>query len=85
MATKKWPISRIVEIHWKDACGRGGWGSVQEYMQHSTASVMTVGYLLKDESDQVTVCTSQGIDIDDVNQAISIPKAWVKSMKVLRK
>jgi hypothetical protein len=81
----KWPLTKVVEVAWFDANTRSRWGSLQEYMEHDVAPVLTVGYLLKDDDQQVTIITSQGADFDDINGAIAIPKDWVAKMKVLRK
>lgn len=89
MATKakrmSWPPSKVVEVSWFDANARGAWGSASDYMQHSIAPVLTVGYLLKQDKKEVIVVQSVGADFDDCNGAIAIPLSWIAKMKVLRK
>ena len=85
MAKPKWPISKVVEISWFDANARGGWSSREDYMMHSIAPVLTVGYLFKQTDKEVMVVGTQGADFDDVNGAIAIPLSWIVKMKVLRK
>jgi hypothetical protein len=82
---QKWPIGKVVEISWFDAAARSRWDSAEEYYNHEIAPVVTVGYLLRDDSKQVTVIQSQGADMDDVNGGIAIPKSWIVKIKVLRK
>ena len=85
MAKLKWPLTKVVEIHWYDANARSSWGSRQDYLEHSIAQVVTVGYLFKQNDKEVMVVSSQGVDFDDCNGGISIPLTWISKMKVIRK
>lgn len=84
-AGAKWPITTVVEISWSDANTRGRWGSREEYLQHKPAPIVSVGYLLVKDKEKVTIIQSQGVDFDDVADAICIPTDWITRMKVLRK
>jgi hypothetical protein len=79
------PISTIVEVYWFDAHSRGGWDSVESYLEHDIAPVVTVGYLLRETKKSITITQTQGIEQNDVNGAIAIPLSWIVKKKVLRK
>jgi hypothetical protein len=85
MATKSWPITKVVEVHWFDACAKSGWDSTQEYLAHDIAPVVSIGYLLKETKQAITLVQSQVTDWHDCSAAISIPKSWIVKMKVLRR
>lgn len=68
-------LSEVIIVRWRDANTRGGWGCKDEYLCHDVANVLTVGFLLRETKDIITVATNQG-DFDDINQAIAIPKEW---------
>lgn len=57
---------------------------ISVYEAHTTANCKTVGYLLKNTREEITVVLSQ-CDNEDLNQCITIPKAWVRKIKVLRR
>ena len=77
-------LTKIVEVHWRDANGRSGWADRREYEEHSPASIVSVGYLLKRTKDHVTIVMSLG-EGEEINQAMSIPRDWVMKYRVIRK
>lgn len=85
MANRKWPLTTVLEISWYDANAKSRWGSLEEYLEHDIAPVLSTGYLLKESKKSITLIQSMGTDWDDVNGAIAIPKSWIIKRKVLRK
>lgn len=81
----KWPLTKVLEVTWFDANAKSGWGSREEYNQHDIAPVVSIGYLLRESKRSITLVSSQGVDWDDVNGAIAIPKSWIAKQKILRK
>lgn len=81
----KWPLRKVVLVEWLDSATKGGWRNVKDYRDNAKpAACRTVGYLLKDTGDHVTIVQSQG-NVDDCTDAMSIPKACITSTKVLRR
>ena len=77
-------LGKIVEVHWVDACARGGWDDPEFYEDLSPVQVRTAGYQLKRNKECITIASTESID-NSINQAISIPIAWCKKIKVIRK
>ena len=77
-------LTKIVEVSWYDANGRGGWADRQDYESHGPAKIISVGYLLKRTKKFITLVGSQG-EGDDVNQAMSIPMPWCSKIRIIRK
>ena len=75
--------SFMVMVEWADACGRDGWAPLEEYLEHSPASVKTVGWLINKNSEFTTVALSI-CETGDVSQAVSIPSVWVRKIKYLK-
>ena len=80
----KLPLTKVVELKWRDACTMGGWRAAEHYLQHEPMPITTVGYLLKDTKSAVTIVQSQSSD-GDFNDCITVPKDWVVGIKVIRK
>lgn len=74
-------LNQIVIVHWKDATTVGGWNTRSAYLDHRPSSIVTVGFLLKKTKSEVTVVTTQATGYDDYNQAITIPRPWITSIK----
>lgn len=79
------PLTKIVLVLWRDANARGQWGSRSDYMQHNTAEIVSVGFLLKHTEDEITLVSNQDANWPDCNGAISIPSTWIISIKHLAK
>ena len=82
---KKWPPTRVVEVSWFDANARGSWGTVEEYMHHTSAPCLSVGYLLKQDNKEVILVQSVATDHDTCTDAIAIPRGWIAKIRTLRK
>ena len=74
-------LNQIVVVHWKDATTVGGWNTRSAYLDHRPSSIVTVGFLLKKTKREITVVTTQDTSSGDYNQAISIPRSWVTSIR----
>lgn len=86
MAKKSaWPLTKVVEVSWFDANGRGAWGSVEEHLEHKVAPIISIGYLLKEDKDQITIFMNQDAEAEDISQCIAIPRSWVAQIRVIKK
>ena len=80
---KQFPLHKVVEVHWNDACSMSGWRDISQYRTHKPSSVVSVGYLLKKTKKVVTLVMTQGEE-DDCNGAMAIPVPWITKYRVLR-
>lgn len=71
----------VVQIIWQDANGHSGWAPRKEYEELAPEPIMTVGCLLREDKDSITLVSSQSEY--SCNQAIAIPKAWITARKTL--
>ena len=78
----KFPLNKVVVVYWKDACSTEGWDSIDSYLDHTPIDVVTCGFLLTSPPDYVTVTTTQSSH-KQINQAMSIPKAWISKVVTL--
>lgn len=83
MSEDKFPLSKMVEVEWHDACGSAGWKDIAEYNNLVPMKCRTVGYLLKQSKKEITIALTQAVN-HDLNQSICIPAAWVTKIRKLR-
>lgn len=79
----KFPLNKIVEVEWFDACGYGKWDGLKEYEELEPMPCKTAGYLLKKTKDKITILSTQSAD-EGGNGGISIPIPWIKKIRVLK-
>ena len=77
---------KLIEVEWEDIVSMGGWHSEPP---SETAKIVTVGYLLKETEEGVTL--TQSLDLDETdkeryNNSIFIPHIVItKNIKTIRK
>ena len=85
-------LTEIVELDWIDSRRTYlGWEKASEYMRETALDVChSVGYLLKEDDDQITVVQSVARPADNpdrvhahVTDAITIPKVAVRTRRSL--
>lgn len=70
----------IVLIEWIDAyeCA-SGWLELEEALKTKPPTVYSIGFVLKEEKDYITICADLGREGDsDCGRVQVIPKTWVK-------
>ena len=78
-----WPMVRVT---WMDAMdGETGWQPLDDMMKGDLATVMDIGWMIKNDEKVVIVMGSWCLDPDDKNggRYITIPKGWVKKIEYL--
>lgn len=80
---QQFPLHKVVEVHWNDACSKQGWRDISDYVSHGTIPIVSVGYLLKKTSKVITLVMNQA-DNHDVDLAMAIPVPWITKYRVLR-
>lgn len=77
---KKYPFP-LVEILWKDAQTGHGWEHADD-ITVEIPTVITVGFLVKENEDGLVIASSVGTDRHN-NARITVPKGMVVSRKDL--
>ena len=79
----------MVEVVWRDSFTTSGWRTLEEYdaITAQSADIHTVGFLLRRRPNVVIAQSFQpeGNDDERVSEAISIPRALVSRITLLRK
>jgi hypothetical protein len=71
--------SRLIVIKWVDAVSDGGW---EEHEKPDIHEVVTAGYVVSETKD--AVCIASTVSGTFTNARMHIPKAWIKSRKVIK-
>ena len=76
----------MVKVTWMDAMdGETGWQSLEDMLKGDLATVVDIGWMIKNDERVVIVMGSWCLDPDDKNggRYITIPKGWVKKIEYL--
>lgn len=79
----KYTLNKLVEVEWRDACGRSSWQDISDYLDLAPIQCKTAGYVLNKTEHFITIASTQSIT-SDINGAISIPVPWVKKIRTLK-
>lgn len=71
--------SRLIVIKWVDAVSDGGW---EEHEKPDIHEVTTAGYIVSENKD--AICIASTVSGTFTNARMHIPKAWIKSRKVIK-
>ncbi len=76
---------KLVSFEWFDAAGAAGWMSQLERNTFGLKpiKVQTVGWLIKEDKESITVCHSQSSE-DHTNGYITVPKGWIKKRRNIK-
>jgi len=70
---------RPIYIEWKDATTKSGW---HQNGDCGLIEVVTLGWLMWEDEEQITVCCSRETTNDDgMISSNTIPKAWIQKRK----
>ena len=73
---------KIVYIEWVDAAGREGWENVEHVIKTDfQKSIKTVGYILKEDENEIVVTGSYDESNDTCLSYIMIPKSAIRDRK----
>jgi hypothetical protein len=76
-------IDRMVLVEWRDSCFDEGWKTQKRALRHSTSNCRTIGFLLKNKRDSVTVVESQS-DTGHVDAVMAIPRGCITKITRLK-
>ena len=73
----------LVLVEWADAAFMQGWGSKEHAQHHRESNIASVGILVHEDCDRVTIVQSLS-DRDDFGDGITIPRVCIKRIRTLR-
>jgi hypothetical protein len=71
--------TKLVVVHWVDAVSDGGW---EEDEKPDIHHVVTAGFVVSETED--AICIASTVSGTFTNARMHIPKAWIKSRKVIK-
>lgn len=74
---------RIVLVEWVDSAFAQGWMNKQLAKEHEISRIVSVGILLCENQERITVMQSIS-NKDDAGDGITIPKCSIKQMRRLK-
>jgi hypothetical protein len=82
VAEKSRPVmdtTKLIVIEWVDAVSDGGW---EEDEKPDIHKVVTAGFIVSETKD--AICIASTVSGTFTNARMHIPKAWIKSRKVIK-
>lgn len=73
-----------VHVLWRDATSSDSWECITEARAFKPHTIKTLGWLIHETEDEITVALSLDISGDSVSQYIVIPKSWLIQKRRLR-
>ena len=73
----------LVMVEWSDAYSFGGWHTPSKELDQ-TANCISIGLLLFDDGDQVTIAQSKSVTSGNIGDTLSIPKCSIKRIRKLK-
>lgn len=77
-------MRKIIEVIWFDAVSIDSWHVVEDLKQDEPAEIYSVGYLIHETKNKITMALNLDSQNDKASCTMVIPKKWIKSVKVLR-
>ena len=77
-------MRKVVYFEWRDAAGRDGWIPATPEALPPTALVKSIGWVLNETKDTITITSGWEPLQDGAMGAISVPKAWIKKRRYVK-
>lgn len=77
-------MHKVIYIEWQDAVGADGWSRMSTIEKEGLASIKTVGFLIKETKESVTVLHSIDVSNEQSGAWMVIPTAQIKKRKFLK-
>ena len=80
-------LLKIIEVEWEDASGGHYWDTAESLSKERIYIVKTVGYVVRDDDEYVILvqCVDNNKDGASVSGHMRIPRAYIRSSRVMRK
>lgn len=73
----------LVQITWIDAIGGDGWTTEKELLEQRPVIHNSVGYVVMEDDDKVTITMSYDKDRESLGAWLCIPKKYIVEMREL--
>lgn len=74
---------KIIKIEWLDATSVDDWQATKD-IKPELSHIITIGHLVLETPNIITVALSYDKTNECVSNFIHIPKAWIKSKKLIK-
>ncbi len=75
---------RIVMVEWVDSAFAQGWMSREVITHHRVSGIVSVGILVNENKEQITIVQGASMDKDQYGDGITIPKCSIKRVRSLK-
>ena len=76
---------KIVLVNWLDSNSNSAWHNITEAKHLRPSPCVTIGYVLEDTEEYITIASSFATENDSVSDVICIPKFAVQSIETIRR
>lgn len=76
-------MKKIVLIDWKDSVKNSDW-TLMEDVDEKPVNCISIGFLLKETDDYVTIAQNYGLEPEQVCNLITIPKCSIKNIMEIK-
>lgn len=73
---------KIAEVHWVDSIAGSGWTLTDDYKDDKPLGCFSVGILIDEKENAITIAQNFGIDPDQVCNTITIPRCAIQSINI---
>lgn len=74
---------KLALITWLDAMGGDGWISLQDLKLEKPCEHNSVGFIVNETEDFITISMSYEIDEENMGAWLCIPKLYIKSITII--
>jgi hypothetical protein len=75
---------RLVRVVWKDIQGlEGAWTSLEEIQEMAPVSIETLGWIIKEDEEHLTMVSSLAFDQTFAGSVTSIPKGCIEDIRLV--
>lgn len=74
----------VVYVKWRDATSVDEWDAVSDMLKYRAHIIHSVGWLIAQDKEQITIALNFDPDSGDASQYLIIPRNWCEVLKTLR-
>lgn len=74
---------QAVIVDWVDSAGMAGWHHRHDWAEHTVAKCRSIGWLLADTKEQITIALNHDRDGGGIGEVMAIPRVAIKRLRKL--